>query len=48
MFTLQELQGKDGIYFVGSYCADGMGLLEQAASSAKTVAERILQHLDHV
>lgn len=39
---IQDLQGKDGMYFVGSYCADGMGLLEQAANSAKVVAEGIL------
>ena len=40
--TVQALQGCHGLYYVGAYSVDGMGLLEQAAISGQKVAERIL------
>ena len=38
---IADLQGQDGIYYAGSYCVFGMGLLEQAALSGQLAAELI-------
>ena len=38
----ESIQGKKNIYFAGSYCVFGMGLLEQAAASGKRAAEKLL------
>ena len=39
---ISALQGQDGIYYAGSYCVFGMGLLEQAALSGHVAAEIIM------
>jgi predicted NAD/FAD-binding protein len=39
---IESIQGKDSVYYAGSYCVYGMGLLEQAASSGKQAAEKLL------
>ena len=39
---IESIQGKNGIYFAGSYCVYGMGLLEQAACSGKSTSEKLL------
>jgi predicted NAD/FAD-binding protein len=41
LVALEQVQGQDGFYFVGSYTQYGMGLLEQAALSALHVANLI-------
>jgi len=38
-------QGNDGIYYAGSYCVYGMGLLEQALVSGKEASDRVLNDL---
>mmetsp|Transcript_13745 Transcript_13745/g.35588 ORF Transcript_13745/g.35588 Transcript_13745/m.35588 type:complete len:911 (+) Transcript_13745:68-2800(+) len=38
---IAELQGTDGIYFAGAYAVHGMGLLEQAATSALMAVELV-------
>lgn len=38
-------QGKDNIYYAGSYVVYGMGLLEQAAASGRIAGERVLDDL---
>ena len=38
-------QGKNGIYYAGSYAVYGMGLLEQAAKSGRIAAELALNDL---
>jgi predicted NAD/FAD-binding protein len=40
---INELQGKDGIYFAGSYTVYGMGLLEQALISGKHASNTVLR-----
>ena len=42
---INNVQGKDGIYFAGSYCVYGMGLLEQALISGQNVSQLILNSL---
>ena len=37
--------GNGGIYYAGSYCVYGMGLLEQAALSGRVTGERVLKDL---
>lgn len=39
---IAALQGRDGIYFAGSYAVAGMGLLEEGVQSGQVVAEQIL------
>ena len=39
--SIEEMQGRRGIYFCGSYSVFGVGLLEQAAVSAQRVAKLI-------
>lgn len=43
---IRSLQGEGGIYYAGSYCVFGMGLLEQAALSGQVVAEIIMAESD--
>ncbi|KAL3943268.1 MAG: hypothetical protein SGBAC_002677 [Bacillariaceae sp.] len=38
-------QGKDGIYYAGSYTEYGMGLLEQALISGRKAAQRVLDEV---
>jgi predicted NAD/FAD-binding protein/cyclopropane fatty-acyl-phospholipid synthase-like methyltransferase len=42
---INELQGKDGIYFAGSYTVYGMGLLEQALISGKHASNTVLRDI---
>lgn len=42
---IESLQGKEGIYFAGSYTVYGMGLLEQALISGRSAANRALDDL---
>ena len=42
---VQEQQGKNGIYYAGSYAVYGMGLLEQAAQSGRIAAKLVLDDL---
>jgi predicted NAD/FAD-binding protein len=39
---IESIQGKDNLYYAGSYCVYGMGLLEQAANSGKQTAGKLL------
>ncbi|EKX46847.1 hypothetical protein GUITHDRAFT_137846 [Guillardia theta CCMP2712] len=43
MEQVRSAQGKEGFFFCGAYAMEGLGLLEQAASSALDACERILQ-----
>jgi len=43
--AIGEEQGKNGIYYAGSYAVYGMGLLEQAATSGRMAAELALNDL---
>ena len=45
--AIADLQGKGGVYYAGAYCVFGMGLLEQAATSGRRVAELILEKARH-
>ena len=40
---IEKEQGKNGIYYAGSYAVYGMGLLEQALTSGKAVSERLVK-----
>lgn len=42
---IEKEQGKDGIYYAGSYCIYGMGLLEQALISGKNASDQVLHDL---
>jgi dimethylaniline monooxygenase (N-oxide forming) len=42
---INDEQGKNGIYYAGSYCIYGMGLLEQALISGKDVSKMVLNDL---
>jgi len=39
---IENLQGKDSIFFAGSYSAYGMGLLEEALISGRKASDRVL------
>jgi predicted NAD/FAD-binding protein len=39
---IETIQGRDGIYFAGSYSEYGMGLLEQALISGEKASNRLL------
>jgi len=43
--AVQAAQGKNKIYYAGSYAVYGMGLLEQAAKSGRIAAELALNNL---
>ena len=43
--AIDNVQGKDGFYYAGSYCVYGMGLLEQALVSGKNASEKVLDDL---
>lgn len=40
---IKSLQGNNNVFYAGSYCVYGMGLLEQAVESAETVVDAILR-----
>ena len=42
---IESEQGKGRIYYAGSYCVYGMGLLEQALISGRKTAEDVLEEL---
>ena len=42
---INKEQGKNSIYYAGSYCVYGMGLLEQALISGKQVSKMVLNDL---
>lgn len=42
IIDINKEQGKNGIYYAGSYCVYGMGLLEQALISGKEVSNLVL------
>jgi hypothetical protein len=42
---IESEQGKGRIYYAGSYCVYGMGLLEQALISGRKTAENLLEDL---
>lgn len=42
---IKRVQAKDQIYYAGSYCVYGMGLLEQALISGKEASEMVLNDL---
>eukprot|EP00980_Cylindrotheca_fusiformis_P029630 scaffold23625_cov137-Cylindrotheca_fusiformis.AAC.15 len=42
---IEAEQGKDGIYFAGSYTVYGMGLLEQALISGRKAAESVISDM---
>jgi len=42
---INKEQGNNGIYYAGSYCVYGMGLLEQALISGKQVSKLVLNNM---
>jgi len=42
---INKEQGNNGIYYAGSYCVYGMGLLEQALISGKEVSKMVLNDM---
>ena len=42
---IEHLQGKDGIFFAGSYSAYGMGLLEEALISGSRASTGVLSNI---
>ena len=46
--NINREQGKNGVYYAGSYCVYGMGLLEQALVSGKEAANQVLDDIGGV